>query len=223
MLDWTEYAKICLALLVIVNPVGAVPLFAKCLLHAGITQVGERMRFLIQRRAAPTDRHRGAQQLPAPIGREVAPINHDQRFAQRSHHAAREHLIQIKTLGSEMVVTEQPIDTLDVVFRARRADRCAAQLGERESPRTHRSADRRQEHGQPSGVQTRATRSNQLLYDIERMHGAVSFEGWSPSKKTLSAPCMRRSGHPKRKIPACGISARPEAARNDRNCQKDRK
>lgn len=28
MLDWTEYAKICLALLVIVNPVGAVPLFA---------------------------------------------------------------------------------------------------------------------------------------------------------------------------------------------------
>ena len=28
MLDWTEYAKIILALLVIVNPVGAVPLFA---------------------------------------------------------------------------------------------------------------------------------------------------------------------------------------------------
>ena len=28
MLDWTEYAKILLALLVIVNPVGAVPLFA---------------------------------------------------------------------------------------------------------------------------------------------------------------------------------------------------
>lgn len=28
MLDLTEYAKICLALLVIVNPVGAVPLFA---------------------------------------------------------------------------------------------------------------------------------------------------------------------------------------------------
>jgi len=28
MLDWTEYAKICLALLVIVNPIGAVPLFA---------------------------------------------------------------------------------------------------------------------------------------------------------------------------------------------------
>jgi multiple antibiotic resistance protein len=28
MLDWTEYAKIVLALLVIVNPVGAVPLFA---------------------------------------------------------------------------------------------------------------------------------------------------------------------------------------------------
>ena len=28
MLDWTEYAKIYLALLVIVNPVGAVPLFA---------------------------------------------------------------------------------------------------------------------------------------------------------------------------------------------------
>jgi multiple antibiotic resistance protein len=28
MLDWTEYAKILLALLVIVNPIGAVPLFA---------------------------------------------------------------------------------------------------------------------------------------------------------------------------------------------------
>src|SRR5689334_3462009 len=28
MLDWTEYAKIFLALIVIVNPVGAVPLFA---------------------------------------------------------------------------------------------------------------------------------------------------------------------------------------------------
>lgn len=28
MLDWTEYAKIILALLVIVNPIGAVPLFA---------------------------------------------------------------------------------------------------------------------------------------------------------------------------------------------------
>jgi len=28
MLDWTEYAKILLALLVIVDPIGAVPLFA---------------------------------------------------------------------------------------------------------------------------------------------------------------------------------------------------
>jgi multiple antibiotic resistance protein len=33
MLDWTEYAKICLALLVIVNPVGAVPLFASMTLE----------------------------------------------------------------------------------------------------------------------------------------------------------------------------------------------
>ncbi len=36
MLDWTEYAKICLALLVIVNPVGAVPLFAS--MTAGNTE-----------------------------------------------------------------------------------------------------------------------------------------------------------------------------------------
>jgi len=29
-----------------------------------------------------------------------------------------------------------------------------------------------------------------------------------------------KSGHPKRKISACGICARPESARNDRNCQR---
>jgi len=151
--------------------------------HAGVAETGKRMDLFIQCQAASADRHRGAQQLPAPIGREIAPIHHDQWFAERPHHAAREHLIQLEALGSEVAVAEQPIDTLDIVFRARRPDECAAHLGERESPRAHRGAYRCQQHGQTRGMQTRATRSKQLLYDIERMHGAVSFEGCEPRKR----------------------------------------
>jgi len=153
-------------------------------LHARIGKVAQGMDLLVYRQRPPTQRHRRAQQLPAAIGGEVAPVDDDHRLTPHAHQPAGKRLIDLEALNAQVPVAEQSIHALDAVLDVCRADERATQFGQRQPPAAHRSGHHRQDHRQARGVDVWATRSKQLLYDIERMHGAVSFEGWSPSKET---------------------------------------
>jgi len=76
----------------------------------------ERMHLFIQGYATPFQRHRGAQQLEAEVGRQVRPVNEDQRCLHRGETVPGERFIHVSRFGVQRTLTSQAIDAFDVVL-----------------------------------------------------------------------------------------------------------
>lgn len=102
-------------------------------MHAYRTGIAHGMDLLVERRTAPLQRDRGTQQLPAPVRGQIRPVNDDHWILHPGKMFVRKRCMDLRHFLMECWIAQQPVDALDVVFRAYTTRQTAPQVtqGER--------------------------------------------------------------------------------------------